>query len=233
MTIQYQDRFKGFDFAVGADNSVVIGAHFQGKTHFAANMICRPLLGHFDQIVWDYHGNIHKEIMKQRLTPKESHILLLSKGTNLLPNKPTQFIHPSEKSEIHFEAVCSAIEKMHDKHITIDECHNYNSAHRIPPHFAALIRDLGNQNISYTCIFQRPAENHKSIISNAKHRFLFRFDVPNDVDYLSRWIGTEVNLFLPPDLRKFHKDEPQLPRYSFIYRNAEELAPVVVRGGIK
>jgi DNA helicase HerA-like ATPase len=122
--------------------------------------------------------------------------------------------------------------KQHDLHVLVDEAHNYSSAHRIGTPYARLVRDAGNQNISYTAIFQRPAENHKSIISNATHIFVFKLPLHTDADYLRKWVGTEVELLLQPEFRRFYKDEPILPQRSFIYKDIRADRPVVVRGGI-
>lgn len=234
MTINYVKDFK-FTFEVGTENSVFIGAHFQGKTFAAANLIALPLLGVYRQWAWDYHGRIYMELTKQRLTPQQSQMLRDSK-TRFVSDlgAATSFLSPPlDRSESMFLKFCALVCKQHDMHVLFDEIHNYNSAHRISGLLGRVVRDMGNRNVSYTAIFQRPAENHKSIISNAKHRFMFAFDVPTDIDYMSRWIGTEANLFLPPQLRRFYKDEPQLPPHSFVYRNQDSLTPTVVVGGLK
>lgn len=218
--IEYADKFR-FRRQVGTENCAVMGAHFQGKTYLTKHLISKPLLGVYRQWVWDYHGKFSD------LAPANvvHSVDALRYGT--------QFLRPSDRSPEQFFKFCEKVNALRNLEVIIDETHNYCSAHRIDPRFAVLLRDKGNAHISYTCIFQRPAEIHKSLISNAKHRFMFAMDVPTDIDYLVRYIGIEAELFLPPRLRKYYKEEPQLPPHSFIYRNQEEMRPVVVPGGLK
>lgn len=234
MTINYVKDFK-FAFEVGTENSVFIGAHFQGKTYAAANLIALPLLGVYRQWAWDYHGRVYLELTKQRLTPRQSQMLNDSRKRMVSDlGAATTFLSPPlERSEHYFLQFCALVCKQHDMHVIVDEIHNYTTAHSLSGLLGRVVRDMGNRNVSYTAIFQRPAEVHKSIISNAKHRFMFAFDVPTDIDYMRRWIGAEADLFLAPQLRRFYKDEPQLPPRSFIYRNQDDLTPTVVVGGLK
>ena len=219
--VNYTQHFE-FDWSVGTDNSVIIGAHFQGKTHLAKHLVAKPLLGKYPLWIWDHHGKFTD------LTDLSNVVRSVSGLRYGL-----QVLKPIEKSPGAFFQFCALVNKQSDLHVIIDETHNFCSAHKIAPEFATLVRDKGNNNVSYTCVFQRPAEVHKSIISNALHRFVFAFDVPTDVIYLKQWIGTEVELFLPPQLRRHHREEPQLPPRSFIYRNMQSLKPVVVVGGLK
>jgi|SRR6185295_2678483 len=212
-----------FHWQVGTENSVVIGAHWQGKTWLAKYLIASRVKGRFPMWIWDYNGKFAD------LAP--SNVIHSVKDLKY----GTQIVVPLDKSPEHFEQFCIAVNKQANLHVIIDEAHTYCSAHQIPPAFAQLVRDKGNQNVSYTCIQQRPAEIHKSIISNAQHRFVLAFDVPTDVVYLRNWIGTEVELFLPPNsiLRRFHKGAPKLPPYSFIYRDMKALTPQIIVGGLK
>lgn len=218
--IQYSEKFK-FRWQVGTDNSVVIGAHFQGKTYLSKYLIAKPLIGKWPLWIWDYHGKF-ADLLPHNVI---NHVSQLRYGTFVL--------RPVDRSPENFFAFCEMANKQANLHVIIDEAHNYCSAHKIDPRFAVLVRDKGNANVSYTCIFQRPAEIHKSIISNAKHRFAFRFDVPTDVQYLMRWLGTELELYLPPQQRRYYKEAPELPQYSFIYRDAEKIKPEVISGGVR
>lgn len=232
MGIEYVDRFK-FKWQVGTENSVVIGAHFQGKTYLAAHLIARSLLGVYDTWAWDYHGKLYKELYALNLTPQQRQTLGSRLGMVSSIKKGTNFILPVDKSPARFDDFCNVVNKQANMHVMIDEAHNYSSAHRISVPYARLVRDAGNQNISYTAIFQRPAENHKSIISNAAHIFVFKLPLHTDAEYLRKWVGVEVELLLQPEFRKFFKDEPELPNRSFIYKDIRASHPVVVRGGLK
>lgn len=225
-----------FDWQVGTENSVFFGAHWNGKTFTCTNLIVRPLLGVYDQLIWDHKGHIVQELFSRRMTPDQEKIAssgLVIQASQL--RQGTCIMRPRDKTLKHFEEFCATANKAHDLHVVIDETKHYNSAHSIPPAFSELVTEKGNDNVSYTCIFQRPAENHKSLISNAQHRFCFSLTVPTDVVYLRSLIGPEVELFLPvgSPLRRFYKEEPRLPLRSFIYRDEKAERPVVVVGGLK
>ncbi|AIF85426.1 hypothetical protein NTE_03398 [Candidatus Nitrososphaera evergladensis SR1] len=232
MAIDYQDHFN-FKWEVGTENSVVIGAHWQGKTHLAANLIARSILGAYPLWAWDYHGKLRKELLSRHLTPQQQALVYhgTCKRVEMI-RKGTNFVVPLDLGIRHFDEFCNLVNRQANMHVMIDEAHNYSSAHRILPSYERLVRDKGNQNVSYTAIFQRPAENHKSIISNATHLFIFKLPLHTDVDYLRKWVGAEVELLLQPEFRKFYEKEPELPNRSFIYKDTRASRPVVVRGGL-
>lgn len=232
MSIEYVDRLK-FRWSAGVENSVVVGAHWQGKTHLAAGLILRSILGAFPLWAWDYHGKLRQYLMGLRLPPEQA--AMVKRTVYDVPGiiKGTNFIVPNDKSKDHFGRFCELVYRQANLHVVIDEAHNYSSAHSIVPAYEQVVRDKGNQHVSYTAIFQRPAENYKSIISNATHIFVFKMPLHTDVDYMRKWVGTEVELLLQPEFRKFYKDEPTLPQYSFIYKDTRADRPVVVRGGLK
>ncbi len=222
------------DFEVGTENSVFFGAHWNGKTFTATNQIVRPLLGHYPLLVWDAKGRIVEELLQQRMTPEQQRLVMSGSVRSVSQIKTSPcFVRRAPESE--FDAFCRFANAQYDCHVVIDEVHKFNNAHRIPPWLHELVAEKGNDNVSYTCIFQRPAENHKALISNAQHRFCFMLDVPTDVLYLRSLIGTEVELFLPPNspMRRFYKEAPQLPLRSFIYRNTKEPQAKIVVGGLK
>lgn len=235
--INYTTKFN-FRWKAGSENSAFFGAHFRGKTYAATNLIVRPLLGFYPQLIWDHNGKIFLELIKKPTSAEQASLIrnaAINHASQIKEDRKTYILKPKDKSMEHFLQFCDIITKRRQMHVTFDETHNYNTAHRLPDKFNQVIRDLGNVGISYTAIFQRPAENHKSLISNAKHRFLFGLSVPTDVQYLKSLIGMEAELFLPKGspLRKMYKEEPQLPIRSFIYRNEEEEKPIVVVGGLK
>lgn len=223
-------------FKVGKENSVVVGAHHQGKTYLAANLLARSVLGLYPLWVWDYHGKLYNELSKKNLTPAQRQTLGYKYWIHSVPQtkiRETTFFLPSDKSQERFDEFCNLVLRKSDMHVMIDEAHNYSSPHRIGVPYARLVRDAGNQNISYTAIFQRPAENHKSILSNATHIFVFHLPLPNDAFYLRQWVGPEVDVLLQPHLRKYHKEEPELPQYSFIYKDTRKTNAVIVKGGLR
>lgn len=231
-----RDGKFNLDFGVGTENSAAWGAHWNGKTYTMSNLVVRPLLGVYNQWIWDHKGHVTGELFKQRMTPEQHKLVsggLVQHASQL--RQGTCIVRPRDKTLEHFESFCAAANKQHNLHVVIDETRHYNSTHSIPPEFSELVTEKGNDNVSYTVIFQRPAENHKSLISNAQHRFCFPLTVPTDVVYLRSLIGPEVELFLPvgSPLRRFYKEEPKLPLRSFIYRDEKQERPVVVVGGLK
>lgn len=225
--VQYIDITEfHFDWQPGADNIVVMGAHWHGKTVLGRELVAAPIVGKFPMWIWDHNGKF------ATLAPDS----ICYSVEKLVYG--TQILIPAAKSPEYFEKFCRLVNAQRNMLIIVDEAHNFCSAHRLPPEFGRLIRDKGNQNVGYCCIFQAVTEVHKSIIRNAKHRFVFFFDVPTDVDYLRKWIGIESELFLSVDHlnRKYFRgkpEHPQLPKYSFIYRDQTQEKPLVVVNGLK
>lgn len=227
---------KNFHFKelnIYQENNSLTGEHYSGKTKFAIEKIAKPLLktGRIKMWIWDHHGLFSK--MFQDLGKGHQIIYYLDELRD-----GTQCYVPESKSEDHFNEFCSLVLDQYNMHVVLDELHNYMTAQRMAKNLAPLIRDLAaNQGVTYTAIWQRVSEGHKSVMSNARHKFLFDFDIGDQERYL-RLFGKYADLFLEPESRKFFKEKengnylyPVLDQYSFLYKDDKSKESEVFNGG--
>ena len=204
-------EFKFRNLSIYEDNIAVNGAHFTGKTHFALKNIVKPLKkAEINFWFWNHHG--------KRLDLFEPDQIVyyledLKYGT--------QCYYPESKSLEHFNEFCKLVQKQNYLHVIFDELHNYMNAQTMAKELRPIITDLpANQAVTYTAIWQRASEGHKSVLSNAKHKFLFRFDVRDQDTYLDIF-GTKSQLHLDKTARKYFPQEENCKPHSFVYRDEE------------
>jgi len=217
------------DYTAYNDNVICVGAHWQGKSFFIARTFLANLPNIANIWVWDYHG-----VLTNYCNPSP---YLIKHNVDEL-EYGVQFLIPDDKSEKNHEKFLKKALTHRDLVICNDEAHNYSSPHRLKGNYFELIKNAGNQNISYIEIFQRPQNVFGDVLENARHRFCFALDNLNSVRYMREWIGLEIELFLSPDQRspqaknKFG-DAEMLPSYSYIYRDKQMLVPEIVSGGLQ
>jgi len=113
-----------------------------------------------------------------------------------LRGKGLQIYYPYENSWDDFNKFCYLMYSMKNQVVIWEELHNFSEATRWPTGLSMFARNCNNRNSGYMAIFQTPTEVPKFIIRNSMHRFCFYLDVPTDIDYMKRYIGTEVVQFL-------------------------------------
>lgn len=93
--------------------------------------------------------------------------------------------------------------------LVVDELHNWVSKYRTEEHYDIFVRNCNNRNIGYLFIAQRPQEIPTNAVTNATHRFAFKYDNPSDVKLLSDWYGQEYQEYVNTDY----------PEYTGIYKH--------------
>ena len=101
--------------------------------------------------------------------------------------------------------------------IVVEEVQNFASAHSIPPFFKQIALTGRHQKISYITTTQRIAECHKTILTQAQHRFAGFCDNPIDSRTLREWgipeqMTSELELyqFIWKDGKIIHKVDNHL-----------------------
>jgi len=234
------------DFDVYADNVVVMGAHWTGKTFMVAESLLKPRLNFVNMWIWDYHGKFVEYISPNPSLVKYE-IDELEYGT--------QFIIPQDKSEKAFEKFLEKALTHNDLEITIDEAHNYSSAHKLKNNHAELIRNAQNRGVSYIEVFQRPQRVNGDVLENARHRFNFQLDDTNSVKKMREWIGVEIEFHISPfnrsavaktnlphlekdihhtsqEAQNYFQSTNMLAPHSYVYRDKKKLKPEVYNGGL-
>jgi len=110
-----------------------------------------------------------------------------------------------EGSDDEFEAFCVKAMTFTNLTVVIEEVQEYASKFGLPASLARLVRTGRRRGIAYISISQRPAEIHNAIVSNSHHRFIFRLDLPTDIEYLEKWIRCPKEVI------------QRLPNYHFYY----------------
>ena len=230
--IYQKKNFRFKDLHIYQENTSITGEHYSGKTYFAINKIVNPLVKsqHVKVWVFDYHGLFAKSGMFAQ-NQIVYYLDEISEGT--------QCYIPETKSEENFNRFCKLCTSQYNLHVVLDELHNYMSAQRMAKELAPLIRDVAaNQGVTYTAIWQRISEGHKAVMSNARHKFLFDFDI-GDQERYTRIFGKYADLFLEPESRKFFNEKkdgnyvyPVLDPHSFIYKDDMSKQSEVFNGGI-
>lgn len=245
-SIYKKKKFRFPQLRIYQENISVAGEHYSGKTEFAKECIVKPLLKTKKIKLWafDYHAILANS---GYFEPNQIVYYLdeLSEGT--------QCYVPEDKSKKHFDEFCKLCVDQYNLHVVLDELHNYMSAQTMTPNLAKLIRDVAsNQGVTYTAIWQRVSEGHKSVMSNARHKFLFKYDIADQDRYL-RIFGKEADLFMKPEDRKYfneceickhsfkvcysrklHEFKPHYPilaDFSFLYKDDKLMKSEVFNGG--
>ena len=164
------------DLNIYEENNSLAGEHYGGKTEFAIRKIARPLLksGKVKVWIWDHHRRFADSPYLKDVLHQNQIVYYLDE----LQEGSTQIYIPENKSKEHFDKFCEMILRQKNLHVIFDELHNYMSAQTMTKNLYPVIRDLAsNQGVTYTAIWQRISEGHKSVMSNARHKFLFNFDV--------------------------------------------------------
>lgn len=207
------EKFKHRNISVYEENFGLAGEHYGGKTHFAVDNIALPFIKAGVKVwFWNHHGKFLEKF-------DDSQICYY---LDELENR-TQIYVPESKSIEHFNEFCKLVQEQRNLHVILDELHDYVSAQSWKAkELQPIIRDLpANQNVTYTAIFQRISEVQRSIMGNAKYKFLFKYDSEDQEKY-NRIMGSKASLLLENSQRRFHKKFPICKPYSFLFRDEEK-----------
>ena len=185
-------KVMDFDYAAYEDNVIVCGAHWQGKTYFVSHAIIANLVKIANIWIYDYNGTITKYLNpKPHLIKRDIKELFYG----------VQFYIPTKKDKKEYQEFCGKALTHKNLVVVTDEAHNNSSPHRIEGNHAEIVRNAGNQGISYIEIFQRPQRVNGDVLENARHRFCFALDSMSSRKYMYEWIGIEIQLFISPENR--------------------------------
>lgn len=94
--------------------------------------------------------------------------------------------------------------------IVIEEIQNFASTHTIPPYLKQVSLTGRHRNISFITTTQRIAECHKTVLSQAHHRFCGYCDNPTDKKTLREW-GIPEN------------EIDQIDFYEFVWKDGKDI----------
>ncbi len=117
-----------------------------------------------------------------------------------------------------------------DMMIVHDDIHQYVKKQSVLQELYQVVlsgRNFGLQNIF---ISTEPQTIPNWILNNTRHVFAYRQQNKSNIEWMRDFIGLEAWLLLPKDLRYELKEEPELPEFSFVYRDKlKSKAQVVIK----
>jgi len=114
---------------------------------------------------------------------------------------------PEEVDDVEeFEKICKMVDKRSHVVFAIENIDFYSTPQKPQsPTFKRLVHLGRMKGIGLVMTTRRIADVHKSPCSQVKHWFIFRTFLPNDIEYLRKFVGTTADQAM------------NLPDYHFIY----------------
>ncbi len=206
--IDYVEQID-FDFKVFYDNIVDVGSTGTGKTERAKRQL--EALHDLPYWIWDYSDKFEKY------------------GTLVHEVKDLKYgqyvIQPNDKGlenyqrfllKIHNEAQAGI---SNDMLLVHDELHQYLTKQSVLKELYQVVLSDRNKGIHNIFISTEPSIIPNWILNNTAHVFAYRLGNKSSIEWMRDYIGVEAWLLLPQDLRYELKEEPELPEFSFIYRD--------------
>jgi DNA helicase HerA-like ATPase len=168
------------------DISMVVGMRGTGKTVLAKHLTKQYIEKGIKVMIYDpnnEYGDLeekHASFIVERYVPKET---------------------------LSMEEFNNFVIKAWDRYIVVllEEVDLYAPTHQISKPFQRLISLGRHRHIGIIAVTRRIAEVHKLLCSQARNWFIFRTILPNDIDYMRKFVGDVV------------KNAPNLKDYHFIY----------------
>lgn len=89
--------------------------------------------------------------------------------------------------------------------VVVEEVHNFASTHFLPQWFREILLTGRHRELSLILTSQRPAEIHKTLLSQSAHIFCGSMHESNDLRYLSSFMGDDAEKL------------PHLPQFRFLH----------------
>lgn len=151
-------------------------------------------------IIWDYNW--------EHVPPARTGIII-SDPLKIIPafNQPIPYIifQPTIKDEAAFDLFCEACIELNNIVIVVEEVERFATPHVIPPHLKQII-DTGSHHrgLGLICTTRRIMRTNGDIPFNSSYIIIFKQNRPQDLKYLSEYVGEEVYAL------------PKLPDYWFL-----------------
>jgi len=104
---------------------------------------------------------------------------------------------PTGFDEVEFESVCGLCLARGNMLLIVEEAQTFATKSRITPNFQKCISWGRMEGLGVISVCPRPANLHNDCIAQARHKFLFRTELTNDLDWLRGFLPKEVVEQLP------------------------------------
>lgn len=118
---------------------------------------------------------------------------------------------PKQFNLIDFELFCRLCYGIGNFTFIVDEMADVCTPARITDWHSQILRVGRHRNMGYIGITQRPASVHNLYKSQVTRAFAFRLNLPADIMYLKKWMGTEM------------AELKTLPYFHFLYWDGTEI----------
>lgn len=196
------------------DIILITGKHRSGKTVWLKWYLKKLESSRVRYVIWDYNWE-HKLSQSGACTHKISHV------TSLFNKKASTIIYqPTSKTPQDFDLFCSVAYRLNNIVVVIEEVERYATPWDIPPHLKKIIdsgvgRRQGRRGLGLICTARRTLRINPDIPFNANHIIIFKQHRPQDLKYLSQWVGENVYKLT------------QLPEYNYMWYKDEDASLTV------
>ncbi len=207
-----------FDYNPLKESIIVAGETQTGKTEFTKKLALMLVQNNYNVIVEDFHRKF-----------TECDPMAVKRNLYDIKGKGLEILQPYEFTLKYFNDLCAMVYSMYNVIFIIDELHNFckKQSTKSVSNLDLYCRNCHNRGTdinpkygsSYIAIFQRPAEIPNFVLGNSTHRFCCWFDLPSDIKFMEKWVGTEV--------RKFASGEIQIDDWKAIYKKKGLPAEVI------
>ena len=171
---------------------LILGKRGSGKSYLAKSMIKQ----HSRYLIFDTLGEYTDGVCFQDL--KELGVFwekYVDKKFRIIyqPLNPTKVID-DETGKTEFDLICDLVWECGDMALIVEELDAFCGSLGISDSFANVIQRGRHRDITLIGISQRPYGINRLISSQAKEIYSFIMTEPRDIEYISQYIGKEVDL---------------------------------------
>jgi len=215
-TIQYVQKHP-FNYKPYKDDVLIIGGKVRGKTERAKKIVL--LLEGCAFWIWDYSHKFN------------GYGQLVHRVEDLKYGKFV--IQAQDKSLANYEKFLKkAFYNYRNLVLITDELHQYTTKNSVLQSLYEFVLSGRNKGLSSIFLTTRPQSVPNYILTNLQHLFAYSLNLSSDIEWLRDYIGVEAWLLIPKDKRRQYflneNDYDVFPRYSYIYRNQDDVRPYVV-----
>ena len=168
------------------DIILITGKKRSGKSYFLTHFLI-PLFfqSKIRILIWDYNWEHKGQAITHNLNDL---IEFFNRGTQLIVYQPIQ------KNPSDFSLFCQTALRLHNIMLCIEEVERYADHFIVynQPNFKALIDSGRHRGLGLICTSRRVTWLASDIPFNLDYLFIFKQTRPQDLKYLSEWVGDGV-----------------------------------------
>lgn len=199
-----------FNYRPMEDDVLFVGKGGSGKSFYLKHMI----LEHCDYPLWLWdHRHQYTDLAQRGFA--------VSHDLRELPYGRAVY-QPFNLSTDHFDEFCAKADTWSNLVVAVEETHLFVGKYKMPPHFGSIVRSGRPKGVTWIVVTRRPQDCHNSILGDAEHIFCFEMELPNDIDFMKKWVGKEIELFRDSQDRQdpmMRNGSPRLPPHSFVHKD--------------